>query len=194
MKAASRPRNLHGGLGRVAPLAPHGSIPKPICVLRGLPNYGSGLRSSNVSINACMKPKPALQVLVACRHKAGPWRCPWASSTPLAPIDCPRRLFVDVHGQKGHPRGHLNARRACRCRRVASRCSGARTGACAWRLEAYLFWLWNWRAFPLFFLSSRVSLEPHSNQTICSNSKVGSSGTPSRWIIVFLKVSYDRPI
>ena len=35
-----------------------GSIPKPICVLQGLPNYGSGLRSSNVSINACMKPKP----------------------------------------------------------------------------------------------------------------------------------------
>ena len=28
-------------------------------------------------------------------------------STPLNPIDCSRRLFVDVHGQR-IPRGHLN--------------------------------------------------------------------------------------
>jgi WD40 repeat protein len=84
-----------------------GSIPKPICVLRGLPNYGSGLRSSNVSTQACMKPKPALQVLVARGHKAVSLALPLGKSTPLNPIDCSRRLFVDVHGQK-IPRGHLN--------------------------------------------------------------------------------------
>ena len=97
-----------------------GSVPKPICVLRGLPNYGSGLRSSNVSIHACMKPKPALQVLVARGHKAVSLALPLGKSTPLNPIDCSRRLFVDVHGQK-IPRGHLNVE-ACAslpARRVA---------------------------------------------------------------------------
>ena len=97
-----------------------GSIPKPICVLRGLPNYGSGLRSSNVSINACMKPKPALQVLVARGHKAVSLALPLGKSTPLPQIDCSRRLFVDVHGQR-IPRGHLNVE-ACAslpARRVA---------------------------------------------------------------------------
>ena len=97
-----------------------GSIPKPICVLRGLPNYGSGLRSSNVSVQACMKPKPALQVLVARGHKAVSLALPLGKSTPLAPIDCARRLFVDVHGQR-IPRGQL-AVEACAslpARRVA---------------------------------------------------------------------------
>ena len=80
----------------------------------------AGLRSSNVSINACMKPKPALQVLVARGHKAVALALPLGKSTPLNPIDCSRRLFVDVHGQK-IPRGHLNVE-ACAslpARRVA---------------------------------------------------------------------------
>ena len=84
-----------------------GSSPKPICVLRGLPNYGAGLKAPSVSVRPCMKPKPALQILVARGHKATALALPLGKSTPLPQIDCPRRLFVDVHGQK-IPRGHLN--------------------------------------------------------------------------------------
>ena len=67
-----------------------------------------------------MRPKPALQILVARGHKAVALALPLGKSTPLNPIDCSRRLFVDVHGQK-IPRGHLNVE-ACAslpARRVA---------------------------------------------------------------------------
>ena len=82
-----------------------GATPKPICVVRGLPNY-SGLAAPSVSAVACMRPKPALSVLVAHGHKAAALTLPLGKSTPIANIDCTRRAFVDVRGRK-IPRGHL---------------------------------------------------------------------------------------
>ena len=69
---------------------------------------------------ATQAPSGLEQQLVARGHKAVSLALPLGKSTPLNPIDCSRRLFVDVHGQR-IPRGHLNVEAcvALPARRVA---------------------------------------------------------------------------
>ena len=106
VKAASRHEVLSvASDGSAALWRLTGATPKPICVVRGLPNY-SGLAAPSVSAVACMRPKPALSVLVAHGHKAAALTLPLGKSTPIANMDCTRRAFVNVRGRK-IPRGHL---------------------------------------------------------------------------------------